>query len=235
LGSRATRGRQTAVTVWCIVVMALAVFCPRPTFAQVSSYFATPALNPSLFQKGVVQHDRQTFGNWTLVCDGVAALHQRFCSLVSNATDPATGASIVMIVSTADNEQPAAILRLPVSAALREPLTVSVPESIARNGQVQRRESTLRLGIVACGSLTCMTVWALPPAEIHALTTGDTFTIRFGMPAQVAGLTAPDAATDIDPARLSALLRSYKQPRTVTITLSGRGFNDAIQASQSQP
>jgi len=215
--------------------MALAFFGNRPALAQVSSYFATPALNPNLFQKGVVQHVRQTFGNWTLVCDGVSALHQRFCSLASFAMDPTSGIGIGIIVSTTADGRPAAILQLPVSAALHEPVTVSVLEAHAYHSQRQSRHSTHRLGIVACGPSACTTVWALLPAEIRALATGDSFTFRFGMPAQSAGITTPGTATNIDPARLGALLQSYAKVRIVSVSLSSLGFNSAIQASQSQP
>jgi hypothetical protein len=120
-----------------------------------------------------------------------------------------------------------------VSAALDEPVTVSVPDSSHKTHR-RPRESKRLLGIVACGPEACTTVWALSPAEIQALTTGHAFTFRFNMPAQSTGVAAPDTATDIDPARLAALIQAYKKTRTVTVALSGRGFNDAIKASQSQ-
>jgi invasion protein IalB len=225
-------GLKIAGSVWCLLAMALACGA-RPALAQVPSYLATPAVNPNLFQKGVVRHERHTFGTWTLVCDAVAALHQRFCSLLSTATDQEARTSIGMIVSTSDNGRPAAILRLPVSAAFDEPVTVSVPDS-SRKTHRRPRESTRRLGIVACGPEACTTVWALSPAEVRALTTGDTLTFRFDMPAQSTGVAAPGAATDINPARLAALIQAYGKTRRVTVALSGRGFNEAIKASQSQ-
>jgi hypothetical protein len=121
-----------------------------------------------------------------------------------------------------------------VSAALDQPVTVSVPYS-ARNAHGRRRETTRRLGIVACGPQACTTVWALSPAEIGALATSATFTFRFSAPLQSSGIAAPGTATNIDPARLTALLHSYEKTRTVTVALSSRGFNDAIKASESQP
>jgi invasion protein IalB len=196
------------------------------------SPFATEAIDRSVFREGEVRRFEGHFKSWRVVCDEVARLKQRFCSLSTMGADAAGRPVAALIVSTSDEGRPAALIHLPHGVALRQGLEVvagppawsaehqeKAPGKEKRAAKPKEKPGeALKLTFPSCDAQGCMTLWNLTPAQISALQAGSTLQIRFSMvPARNFWLT-PQAG---------------RAPSPVSVVVDGAGFGDAVRASSS--
>ena len=159
-----------------------------------------------------------TSGSWSVICDDVVRLRQRFCSLVTLGRDATGAARVGLTVSTADDGKPAALLRLPFGVVLRDGIEVIVSpgatSSPAPKGRAQPAEPPMRLQVVTCDKTACLTAWSLTPSQLAALNRAGA--IKFRYRALVADRLGMDIAQSGAP---------------VEATVECLGFAEAVQAT----
>ena len=163
-------------------------------------------VDPNLFRPGAVQRSTQSFGAWTLVCDEIAQLGRRFCSLGS-APARSGGGFVRLDVSTGDDGRPAALLHLPFGVSLADGVGVTAGGARQADGHT--------VPVALCSALDCQAVWTLTRAELAALNDGRNLVIR---------LRGWRSSLSVGPhAKLV-------QP-PIAVEIPGVGFSEAIQAS----
>ncbi|MBE7159496.1 MAG: hypothetical protein INR62_13870, partial [Rhodospirillales bacterium] len=97
---------MTRGATWAVMGVA-AVLAPMMADAQPGSEdqpqpaLARPAVDTSMFRDGEVHRRNEMHGRWSLDCDEIPRLAQRFCSLRSLALD-ATGRPVARITVSTD-------------------------------------------------------------------------------------------------------------------------------------
>jgi invasion protein IalB len=178
-------------------------------------YLATPAIDRTIYRDGQVRRSGATFGPWSVVCDEVVRLRQRFCSLETLGRDAAGAARVGLTVSTADDGKPAALLRLPFGVLLRDGVEVSVsPGAPPPKGRAQPIDPPMRLQVVTCDSKACLTAWSLTASQLAALNGAGAIKFRFrALAADRLGMNLAQSAAPVE------------------ATISCLGFADAVQAT----
>lgn len=199
---------------------ALACACAVKAWAQASQDdpFASPAIDRSMFRDGEVRRIQGAFGEWRIVCDELSRLKQRFCNLLSQGRDGSAKVRAGLIVSTGDDGQPAAMLRLPLGVRLTKDIVVATigPAQPAKRKHAQEKRPT-RLRVVNCRPDGCMTLWKLTPEEISTLHQGGDLLMKYSLaPIEYGWLHALSPAAD----------------REIVVNISGVGFSDALLATQ---
>lgn len=184
--------------------------------ADESAGLTSPMMNRAIFRDGQVQRLTGQFGAWTVVCDEIASLKQRYCSLRSSTLRTSDGRGTVVDVSTGDDGKPAALLHLPVAVSVAFGVSVdagTVAVKGSRTAKAQRK-----LTIVTCNDKECLAVWNLRAPDIQALNTGSgvTFTVCTTRPGNL------EFATDLRQKSCAAKMAGL---------LPSTGFKEAIQAS----
>lgn len=189
--------------------------------SQLDSQYAAPAINRDVFKEGAVRRMEGRFENWRVVCDEVTAERRRFCSLFGSGKT-ADGSMVGDIVVTTTREgRPAAMLHLPYGVALRAGLTVAAtPGSSATGSRRDKNNRPVKLVFVLCDTQGCMTLWPLTAAQLNALMTGGSLTVRFKS-MTVTRMAGPT------PVLGGAAERE--------MAISGLGFSDAVKASLANP
>ena len=181
-------------------------------------FLATPAVDRTIYRDGEVRRMSATSGSWSVICDDVVRLRQRFCSLVTLGRDATGAARVGLTVSTADDGKPAALLRLPFGVVLRDGIEVIVSpgatSSPAPKGRAQPAEPPMRLQVVTCDKTACLTAWSLTPSQLAALNRAGA--IKFRYRALVADRLGMDIAQSGAP---------------VEATVECLGFAEAVQAT----
>ena len=174
-----------------------------PAYAQSAAGavpLASAAIDHTLYRDGEVRRLSGTFAAWTLVCDEVTRLKQRFCSLNTIARD-ATGATVAALtVSTGEDGRPAALLRIPASSGPNGRVEIAVmakPSAPAGSTAAAKTpppskpsEQVTHLRPPACDPAICTVVWTLPPAHIKALNLGGAIQVRYPKPVSEQDLAA---------------------------------------------
>jgi len=143
-------------------------------------YLATPAVDRSIYRDGQVRRTGATVGAWSVVCDEVVRLRQRFCSLATLGRDAAGAARVGLTVSTDDDGKPAALLRLPLGVVLHDGVEVSVsPGAPAPKRRAQPVDPPMRLNVVTCNSDACLTAWSLTATQLAALNGAGALKFRY--------------------------------------------------------
>jgi len=207
---------------------------PTPARAPSSSTFMSPAIDRSVFREGEVQRVSGDFQSWRVVCDVVARLNQRFCSLFGAGKDQGGRTVVKVVVTTSDDGQPAALLHLPVSVGVRSPVEIttvpapdqSQPKTKAKTASKaaskkgnKKSGQPQRLVVVSCDSKSCTTLWKLSPEQLGTLNTAGALHVHFAM------MTVPAAGP-------GALAKMSSVP--VDAVIDGVGFADAVNASMAK-
>lgn len=181
------------------------------------SSLSSPMVDRAIYRPGAITRFTGRFGSWTVVCDEIKDLKQRFCSLKSATSPNPHGQVIRLDVSTGDDGRPAALIHLPIAVSL--PFGVRVAPAKPAKGSASRLEPKGRsLAIVNCTGRECLAIWDLAAADLRSLSSGQglSLTICSMRPGRVE--FAPDLGRRVCEVKLASLL-------------SGAGFQDAVQAS----
>ena len=183
---------------------------------EIDSGLASPMMNRAIFRDGQVQRLTGQFGAWTVVCDEVTSLKQRYCSLRASTLRTSDGRSAVVDVSTGDDGKPAALLHLPVAVAVAFGVSVDAAPGEVRSARTAKAQQ--KLTIATCNGRECLAVWNLRALDIQALNTGSGVTLTFCTPRAGKLEFATDLRQKSCAAKMAGLLPSA-------------GFKEAIQAS----
>jgi invasion protein IalB len=198
-----------------LVVASIAgIFCVGSSRAN---ELASPPIDVSILRDGEVTRTTGNFGAWTLVCDEVPRLRQRFCSLSTELRD--TGGQIVatLIVSTGDDGRPAALLRAPFGVSIGSGLLFMIEPPTSAGASKTAEGTSRRLEFVRCEQDACLAVWSLTAKEIIGLTAGGALRLRCKHIQSV----PPFAFHVVTP----------QNSITVEAATPGGGFAEAVQAS----
>jgi hypothetical protein len=189
-----------------------------------------------------VRRRNETFGRWSLDCDEVPRLSQRFCSLRSLAVDGSDTPVARVTISTDEAGRPAALLDFPPSTDLLEPVTVTAATSLilqgpskavledvrtrmlskegrrkgASRGAAKANVLSARLPVSVCEPQSCQAVWPLTPSDIAALRAGSGLRMTFKV-----------VVSSLGDLRSGALLAT----RAVEGVVTSDGFDAAIKSS----
>lgn len=193
--------------------------------AEKSPALATPMINPGIYRDGEVQRLKGRFGDWTVTCDEIKSLKQRYCSLRSVALRNDNRGAAVVDLSTGDNGKPAALVHLPLGVSVAYGLDVEVGEASAsrpkptgRNGAGASPGALRKLGIVSCSDRECLAVWSLNADDVRALTDGTAIRLTACSPDPDRKIAAADAFDGTCEFKSAG-------------TLSASGFKEAIHAA----
>lgn len=173
------------------------------------------AINAAIFKEGEIQRSQRQFGAWTLVCDEVKSLHQRFCSLYTEPQDASGAKAANLVISTGDDGKPAALLRTPVGVNIASGLQI-VLDAPAAKGRLTPA-STRHIDYLRCESGACVLIWRLSQAELSALNAGAAMRLRFERVREI-----PLFAAHIASSERSLLVEAVAR---------GDGFSAAVGAS----
>ena len=188
-------------------------------FEAPDSGLTSPMVDASLFRDGEVRRLSGAFGGWRVVCDEIPKLKQRYCSLKTAIVAEGTRIVGVIDVSTGDNGQPAALVRLPLGLLVQPGLDIRFAASDAAQKPGGRPQAPLvrHLSILTCDRQACFALWTLTAAEIAGLRQEKPIAVRFQMATMAAG-----ALPSLD--RLNP-------PTSVEASVLPAGFASAIKAS----
>ncbi len=181
------------------------------TSAQANDALTSAPIDYSVYRIGEVKRIEQQYSAWQLTCDEIKRLSRKFCSLrgVARAKDGTIIAAL--IVSTDENGNPAAILRLPFGTLLSSNVML-------RTDPLQKRKPTiLALRPTVCDQNGCLVLWPLVPEDIRTLTANKSVIVSFQM-------TRP-------PTLLGSLLAGSVPIKGIIQTA---GFAAALQASMTR-
>ena len=199
-----------------VQILAAAAQTPNPPETQLTSV----AIDPTLYRDGAINRFSGAHGRWTFVCDEVAKLKQRFCSLRSLIRSASGDAVANLTISTGQDGRPAALLVLPADQVSRIGIEVLLnrPAAPQGNGLVKSKlQNPVRVYPAACTAELCQLIWSLPPAHIDALNTGSGLIVRYVPPPPSA--PAPAASLGAIPTK------------PIELPIPADGFAAAVAAS----
>jgi len=198
-------------------------------FADPGQSTTSVAIDPSLFREGAIKRFSGTHDGWTYVCDEVAKMKKRFCSLRTTARDSTGKVVAALTVSTGEDGRPAALLRM--AAASFNEAGIEVTGLLGEAGgadpaplktgakPVAKAKAPLAVKVhpASCKAEVCDLIWTLPADHIAALSGGAGLQLRYTTP-------APGV-----PSLASALKAGANT--TVVIVVPAKGFAAAVDAS----
>ncbi|WP_238232900.1 invasion associated locus B family protein [Methylobacterium thuringiense] len=229
-------GKSSFVQLACLALALLPVAAQGRPVAQ---GLTTAAVDRELFRDGEVKRRNERFANWSLDCDEIPRLGQRYCSLRALARD-ATGMGVAdFTLSTDDRGKPAALIGLPFGVDLASPVTIepALPlvlgqpsaglaastREIVKTGKKSAARGAVNTDILRfalrpafCDSNGCHVALALKPADIAALRAGAGVRIRF-------------AASGRDGRGFVA--HGDLPIRSIEAVITSEGFGQALEAS----
>ena len=196
----------------CLTFLLAALCAAPPANAHAQDALASPAIDRDMFRAGEVARLQRDFGSWRMVCDEVKKLRQRFCSLRSLAYDSNGKPVAGIVVSTADNGRPAALLTLPYGVSLTRPVAVFT-EPKGGKGKAAR----IDMRPVICADDGCKIVWPLTGADIAALRGGTDFHVVYAVTPALNDFPGP--------------VLVQRNALVVEGRVAGAGFDEAVLAS----
>ena len=198
-------------------------------FAEPGQSSTSVAIDPSLFREGAIKRFSGTHDGWTYVCDEVAKMKKRFCSLRTTAKDVTGKVVAALTVSTGEDGRPAALLRM--AAASFNEAGVEVTGLVAEAGGAAPAPAksgakpvakagaarVVRVHPASCKAEVCDLIWTLPPDHIAALSGGPGLQLRYTTP-------APGVSS------LASALKAGTNA-TVVVVVPAKGFAAAVDAS----
>ena len=198
------------------VLTTILLFAP-PVLNAEESPLASAAVDYTLYREGEVTRATAAFGGWTVVCDEIRRLHQRFCSLKTALRDAEDHSIAEITVSTGDNGRPAALIRIALGSYIGKGLRLWVEPVAAPKDKNPPRLPEHQLDLITCDTKGCTAIWSLLPAEIAALNQGASIHLRLTRVKSLSLLTPVIAA----PERLTAIEGAA----------SGFGFSQAVAST----
>lgn len=140
---------------------------------------AYPMVDPSVFSQGQVERLSGHFDDWTVVCDQIRKLNQRFCSLRSAVSADSAGRATYLDVSTGDDGRPAALIHLPLAISVAHGATIDLapPPGAGKNKKAKTKTAERRAPVAMCSARECLAVWTLTPDEVQHLKNGGRYRI----------------------------------------------------------
>ncbi len=202
-------------SAFCAAILAFTA----PAACAEETPLSSAAVDYSLYRDGEVTRASSVYGSWTVVCDEIRRLHQRFCSLKTALRDAEDRSIAEITVSTGDNGQPAALIRTALGAYIGKGLQlwVETPPQAATKAKPAQHLPEHRLDLISCDAKGCAAIWAILPGEISALNQGASLHLRLTRVKSLSLLTPVIAA----PERLTA----------VEGAASGFGFAQAVAST----
>lgn len=184
------------------------------------------AIDPTLFRDGAITRFSGTHDNWNYVCDEVAKMKKRFCSLRSTLKDSQGRIVAALTISTGEDGRPAALLRMAANefdetgieiAALAPPAAAKPTGNKDGAKSKPKPPAATKLYPAACAADICQMVWTLPVDHIEALNAGSGLRMRYfrSMPRQSSLATALKSAP----------------PAAIEVLIPAAGFSAAVDAS----
>jgi invasion protein IalB len=198
--------------------------------AQAVPPLTSAAVDPTIYRDGEVQRFSTTYGEWTIVCDEVTRLRQRFCSLRTAIVDSEGRSRAQLTVSTGQDGRPAALVRMLATLVRGGSLEISVssaapvvPTPLKTSGAGKSKPAppapSTQLRPVTCDADICAMIWTLKPEQIAALNDGSGLV-----------LLATSAATSAA-ASLGVALMAPNNGAAVRLTVRAEGFAQAVSRS----
>ncbi len=190
--------------------------------APAGDQLTSVAIDPSLFREGAIKRFSGTHEAWSFVCDEVAKMKKRFCSLRTTVKNEAGRVVAGLTVSTGEDGRPAALLRMAAASFNEAGIEVSAAGA-GKSGGVNgakgkpKPPAVTKLYPAACRGDVCEMVWTLPADHIAALSAGAGLQL---------GYTTPTPGVS---SLAGALKGTATQP--VVVVVSGKGFAAAVDAS----
>ena len=226
-----TAMRHFATAAVISINTALAVAQQSGPAAPGSVPFTSPAIDHTIYRDGEVRRSAETFAAWQLVCDEIARLRQRFCSLRTIARDASGAPVAALTVSTGEDGRPAALLRVPdhiaagttVDVLLRapetaHPATAHTPSKRQSGSGRSETDRPSRLRPAACSDGACTLVWSLTAPQITALNSNAGLWLRYTAVLPLGELTNPALTLD-------------RTTRAISASIDAAGFAAAVEAS----
>jgi len=220
-------------TLACALCFAVTVTRVAPLSAGESSTqpLTSAAIDPTIYRDGEVRRFASTHAAWHVVCDEIARLKQRFCSLRTPILGADGTPAAELTISTGQDGRPAALLRM--AAKLIENATLEISEPPERQVPGTRPQkpkakpsskppSANKVKPVSCDPNVCTIIWTLRPAQIEALNDGRGLKLTTNPANPTPGLAALQPAKPIS------------QPSTVSFIVDAEGFTAAVAVS-TQP
>ena len=199
-----------------LMVCAALALATTASADEIDAGLTSPMMNRAIFRDGQVQRFTGQYGAWTVVCDEVASLKQRYCSLRSSTLQTSDGRAAVVDISTGDDGKPAALLHLPVAVSVA--FGVSVDAEIAAVKGRSKTQAQQKLIIATCNGRECLAVWNLRAVDIQALNAGG-------------GVTITVCTTNPGKLEFATDLRQKSCANKMAGLLPSKGFHEAVQAS----
>ena len=220
----------------CRLLMLVMWLTATPGVAQTLSKDALTsiAIDPALFREGAIKRFSGTYEAWNYVCDEVAKMKKRFCSLRTTVKDGEGKVLAAVTISTGEDGRPAALLRMAATSFDERGIEVWSKDQTASAGlkpiAAETKDKTkpsvktstkvpvaMKLYPAACEGDVCQMVWTLSPDQIGALSSGAGLGLRYttptpGISSLAAGLTG-------------------SRGRPVEVLVGAAGFAAAVEAS----
>ena len=179
------------------------------------------ALDPTLFREGAITRFSGTNESWNYVCDEIAKLKKRFCSLRTVLRNAEGRVVAALTISTGEDGRPAALLKMAATEFNETGIQISpvaeLPPAKATRKSKPKTPSITKLYPASCTNDICQMVWTLPVDQIEALNAGTGLKMRYHTP--VAGQS-----------QLATALKNTP-PAAVDVTIPSAGFSAAVDAS----
>ena len=221
--------RLTYAIALLIFLLSVLVVSAQPAPAPATP-LTSVAIDPGLFRDGAIKRFSGTHEAWTYVCDEVAKMKKRFCSLRSHVIGPDGRVVAALTISTGEDGRPAALLAMAGSSFNETGIEVSakVEPTLAQHANKQQlsvdsakpnksKLAAMRLYPAACQENICQMIWTLPQEHIRALSSGVGLRLRF-----------TPATAGVSPLA-SALRQNSVDP--IEAAIDARGFAAAVDAS----
>ena len=213
--------------VYVTVILILFIGIVTAVAQTRSSSLTSVPIDPELFRDGAIKRFIGTRDAWSYVCDEVAKMKKRFCSLRTKLVGADGKVVAALTISTGEDGRPAALLRMgaasfnetgiDVSANAAQPAGPGKTADKNKAGIKEKPPAITRLYPAACEAEICQMIWTLPQDHIAALNAGAGLRLRF---------TAPAAGVS----QLASALSANKS-KLVDVVIQGRGFAAALEAS----
>jgi hypothetical protein len=232
---RRDQHRATATHALSLAILMIGVAVPTTGIAQSSRQpLSSAAIDPSIYREGEVKRFSETHGAWTVVCDEIARLKQRFCSLRSPIPLDDGRTAAVLTISTGQDGRPAAMLRMTadlvasgyvdVAPAADTATNIAGPSSVGQKAgaaaakQKAKLPPSIRVKPVSCDKGVCTLIWTLTGDQIGALNT----TRGLRLAATAAGELSSLATLSPEKSKLQ---------KPVELMVVAHGFSEAVGTS----
>jgi invasion protein IalB len=221
-------------TIFSLADLIASLFAPlaflsfaTPASADPSAFLASPAVDRNLYRDGEVLRTEGHYGpagakGWSLVCDEIPRLKQRYCNIITSAGGiggVAGSGAVSLILSSSDDGHPAALMYLPLGIKLADGVTISVvmPDGAPHRGNKASAlaGAKMKLAIVTCDRRVCSTLWNLTREQLAALNSGGKIKIGYSW--------------SFSQSSWSGISSVASAP--VEAVVDGAGFADAVSAS----